>query len=375
MTDVVIVGCGIVGAAIAYELSSVPGVSVTVCDRKSPATESTGAALGVLMGVISHKTKGRAWKLRRDSLERYETLIPELETRLDRPLPFNRRGILLLGFEGENWSRWEELAEIRHSQGLPLELLDGETVRSRYPQIDCDRVTGAVYSPRDRQLDPAALTRALVDAARQNGATFNFGVGVNGWEIAENGDSEKICRTLKTDTGDLAADSVVVAAGLGTTPLLETPSQPPPVTIRPVLGQALQLRCPQPLATGSQPVITGDDVHIVPLGGAEYWVGATVEFPDADGHVEADAELLDRVVEGAIAMCPALREAEIVRQWSGRRPRPEGQPAPVIGPLSGFKNVFLATGHYRNGVLLAPATALAVRDLLIGRMEDGESGN
>jgi glycine/D-amino acid oxidase-like deaminating enzyme len=115
-------------------------------------------------------------------------------------------------------------------------------------------------------------------------------------------------------------------------------------------------------------------VHIVPLGGAEYWVGATVEFPDADGNVEADTELLDRVMEGAIAMCPALKEAEILRQWSGLRPRPD-QPAPVISPLTGFKNILLATGHYRNGVLLAPATALKIRDLLIERMEDGESGN
>jgi glycine oxidase len=364
MSHVVIVGCGIVGATIAYELSLVSGLSVTVLDRKPPATESTGAALGILMGVISHKVKGRAWKWRRDSLERYETLIPELETRLGRPLPFNRQGILMLGFEGENWNRWEEVAAIRRSQGLPLELLDAAAVRSRYPQIGCDRVTGAIYSPRDRQFDPTAITLALVDAARQNGVTFNFGVGADGLEVADNGNSQKVCQALKTDGGHLAADWVVVAAGVGTTSLLETASPPSPVVIRPILGRALQVRCPQPLGAVPEPVITGDDVHIAPMGGGDYWLGATVEFPDADGNLEADPELFDRVKAGAIAMCPALKDAEIVREWSGLRPRPEGRPAPVVEPLTGFQNVILATGHYRNGVLLAPATALAVRGII-----------
>ncbi|MGI0498212.1 NAD(P)/FAD-dependent oxidoreductase [Limnospira platensis CENA597] len=367
MTRVVIVGCGIIGAAIAYELSLVSGLTVTVVDRHPPATQSTAAALGVLMGVISHKTKGRAWALRRESMARYETLIPELEACNGYAIPFNREGILMLGFEGENWHRWQELATIRREQGFHLELMDQPTVRSHYPQINCERVTGAIYSPSDRQVNPTTITKALVAAAQKNGAKFNFGVNVEGWEITQLGHGQKLCQRLNTASGSLPADWVVVAAGLGSTPLLQSQSLPSGVTIKPVLGQALKLRCGEPLGGNHpQPVITGDDVHIVPLGGAEYWVGATVEFPDPSGEVQGQPQQLDSILQGAIAICPALAQGEIIHQWHGLRPRPEGRPAPVIGPLAGFANVLLATGHYRNGVLLAPATALEIRQMISG---------
>jgi glycine/D-amino acid oxidase-like deaminating enzyme len=114
-----------------------------------------------------------------------------------------------------------------------------------------------------------------------------------------------------------------------------------------------------------QPVITGEDVHIVPLGQGEYWVGATVEFPDEDGEVIPQAALLTQVLDQAIAFCPALATSRILRSWSGKRPRPEGEPAPLIRPLAGYENVLLATGHYRNGVLLAPATALTIKDFIL----------
>jgi glycine/D-amino acid oxidase-like deaminating enzyme len=112
-------------------------------------------------------------------------------------------------------------------------------------------------------------------------------------------------------------------------------------------------------------VITGDDVHIVPVGQGEYWVGATVEFPNEQGDVVADSTLLEQVKRDAIAFCPPLANATILRTWTGKRPRPEGRPAPVIGQLPGYSNVLLATGHYRNGVLLAPATAFAIRDVIM----------
>jgi glycine/D-amino acid oxidase-like deaminating enzyme len=114
-----------------------------------------------------------------------------------------------------------------------------------------------------------------------------------------------------------------------------------------------------------QPAITGNDVHIVPVGGGDYWLGATVEFPTNGYEIPPNQQLLESVREQAIAFCPELATASIVRTWSGLRPRPEGRPAPVIGQLPGFSNVLLATGHYRNGVLLAPATAYAIREMII----------
>jgi len=349
MIRVAIIGCGIIGASIAFELSQFPELQVTVFDKQPPGQGSTGAALGVLMGVISHKTKGRNWQLRETSLQRYETLIPALEAVTGRKIPFNKQGILMLCSEGEDLSKWENLIATRRFQGWQLELWDVERVRDRCPHLYVnDKIIAAIYSPQDRQVDPTVLTLALVDAAERNGAIFEFGVPVEAAEIA----------------ASLEFDRLIVAAGLGSAAVTASLNQL--VDIRPVLGQALHLRSANPLGNPDfTPVITCDDVHIVPLENQEYWVGATLEFSENGGEIQANADMLGQVMARAIALCPALAEAEIIRKWSGLRPRPEGRPAPIIEMLPGNDRVLIASGHYRNGVLLAPATARSIREMIL----------
>ncbi|MEG4324521.1 FAD-dependent oxidoreductase [Microcoleus sp. herbarium5] len=349
MVRVAIIGCGIIGASIAFELSQFPELKVTVFDKQPPAQGSTGAALGVLMGVISHKTKGRNWQLRETSLQRYETLIPELEAVTGRKIPFNKQGILMLCSEGEDLIKWENLIATRHSQGWQLELWDVERVRDRCPHLYLNNnIIAGIYSPQDRQVDPTALTLALVDAAERNGVIFQFGVPVEAAAIA----------------ASLEFDRLIVCAGLGSAAVTASLNQL--VDIRPVLGQALHLRSPKPLGNPDfSPVITCDDVHIVPVENQEFWVGATVEFSENGGEIAANADMLAQVMARAIALCPALAEAEIIREWSGLRPRPEGRPAPIIGTLPGNDRILIASGHYRNGVLLAPATARSIREMIL----------
>ena len=374
MVRVAIIGCGIIGASIAFELSQFPELKVTVFDKQPPAQGYTGAALGVLMGVISHKTKGRNWQLRETSLQRYETLIPELEAVTGRKIPFNKQGILMLCSEGEDLSKWEKLIATRESQGWQLELWDVERVRDRNPHLNLNHnIIAAIYSPQDRQVDPTALTLALVDAAKINGVDFQFGMEVE--TISELNSQvyqiqlpSSIAVNMSCGTGILPVaenfDWLIIAAGLGSSALTASLNQL--VDIRPVLGQALHLRSPKPLENQDfAPVITCDDVHIVPLGNQEYWVGATVEFSENGGEIQANAEMLNGVFEKAIALCPALAFASIIRKWSGLRPRPEGRPAPIIGTLPGNDRVFIASGHYRNGVLLAPATARSIREMIL----------
>lgn len=382
--NVVIIGCGVVGAAIAYELSQVKGLNITVFEQKQPAQGSTSAALGVLMGVISHKTKGIAWRMRQSSIQRYESLIPELEGITGRKIPCNRQGIVMLLSENlerplesgvEVLSEWEQLREIRQSQGWELQVWDQEQLQKYCPQISHPQIIGAVYSPQDLQLNATALTLALVDAAQRNGVNFKFGVSVTGTEMPPPppptplhikkglGEARK-CNFIETTEGKVTADWFIMSAGLGSTALTAQLDQM--VNIRPVLGQALYLSLGRSLGNPDfQPVITGNDVHIVPMGNGDYWVGATVEFPNHENQISASQELLDIVRQQAIAFAPELAAAKVLRTWSGLRPRPEGRPAPVIDKLPGFTNILLATGHYRNGVLLAPATATAIREMIL----------
>ncbi|NEO61563.1 MAG: FAD-binding oxidoreductase, partial [Moorea sp. SIO4G2] len=255
MSKVAIIGCGIVGAAIAYELSRVNGLSITVLDQHLPAQGSTGAALGVLMGAISKKVKGRAWQLRQASIQRYQTLIPELEALTGYQIPVNRNGILKLCLPGEDLASWEKLVQTRLSQGWQLEIWDVPQVKHRCPQLSQDKFIAGIYSPQDLQIDPTALTQVLVAGAEANGVRFNFGITVKAFEsIGSDLNNSLNCSQIYTDAGTLEIDWLVVAAGLGSSGLikmLQAPdkqvSQDLPVTLKPVLGQALKLRLPQPM--------------------------------------------------------------------------------------------------------------------------------
>jgi glycine oxidase len=365
MSKIVIVGAGVVGATIAYELSGIAGLEITLIDEKNPGEGATRAALGVLMGIISHKTKGRAWKLRQESLQRYETLIPELESLTGIAIPCNRNGIVLLRSSAEDEENWRKLAHIRQEQGYCLEIWDKETLSQKCPQVNTDHLYGAIYSSGDRQINPTFLTDALVTGAAKRGVNCQFGLKVGNLVNRRlQGSNLRQCTHVQTPNGIEEIDALILCSGIGSTPL--TDSLAHPVDIRPVLGQALQVKLPQPLEISDfQPILTGNDVHIVPVASAEYWIGATVEFMSENGEIIPETALLEQVYHQAIAFCPALAEGAIVRNWSGKRPRPEKKSAPIIEYLPGYDNVILATGHYRNGVLLAPATAKIVREMLI----------
>ncbi|XLQ11883.1 MAG: FAD-binding oxidoreductase [cyanobacterium endosymbiont of Epithemia adnata isolate EadnSB Bon19] len=366
MIHIAIIGAGVIGAAIAYELSLVKGLRITLIDKQVSALGSTGAALGILMGILSRKTKGRGWKLRQTSLERYKTLIPELEILTKQNIPVNHQGILMLRFAEEPIGEWEKLITIRQSQGYDLEIWDQKTLNRKCPHIDNPRIIGAIYSPQDLQIDPQKLTRGLVKGASMNGVECKLGIEVKNiiYDTLKDSNLHQ-CYEIQTTEGNLKIDKLVIAAGLGSTPLTITSSQP--LDIRPVLGQALHIKLDKlPGNQDFQPVITGNDVHIVPLGNGEYWIGATVEFPDEMGEIISHPELLEKVKQQAISFCPLLQDAKVIKTWFGKRPRPQGEPAPVIRKLPHYNNVLLATGHYRNGVLLAPATALAIREYWFG---------
>ncbi len=359
MTRIVVVGCGVVGAAIAYELSQQPHLSVTVLDQQPPGHGATAAALGIAVGVISQKAKGRNWRLREASIRRYATLLPELEAATGKPVPHNAQGILSLCFDEAALSRWVSLQAIRQRQGWPLELWSAEEVRDRCPHIDTRRVVVGIYSPKDLQIAPKALAESLVTAALQQGATGHFDSPV----VDFGRQGTRITHVI-TGCAEYPADWVVLTAGLGSTTLTAQLGATLPLV--PVLGQGIRVRVSQTVGRPEfQPIISGDDVHLVPFGDHEYGVAATVEFPAVGAaHPQPQAEALEQVWQGAIAFCPALAHSTRLETWYGLRPRPSDQAAPVIQPLAPWTNVILATGHYRNGVLLAPATAETVRRLI-----------
>lgn len=347
---IVIVGCGIVGATLAYELSQDSRWDVQVLENRSnPAQESTGAALGLLMGVISQKVKGRAWQWRQEGLRYYQRLLPELAS-MGLSVSHNDQGLLKLVSDPADLAKWQSLVDTRVQQGWSLKIWSAAKILDHFPFLQILDQTSAVYSPADWQVHPAQMARSLVQTAKLRGVKFHWNTDV--LQVTDEG--------VETTAGFVKADRVIITAGLGSSALTANSEQP--LELMPVLGQAIHYRLPDP--PDFHPVVTSNDVHAVPLGCGEYWVGATIEFP-IGAEISPSAESFAELKKQSIKFFPALATAEILDTWSGLRPRPVGRPAPVVEKLAGYQNVIVATGHYRNGVLLAPATARMVQELLL----------
>jgi glycine/D-amino acid oxidase-like deaminating enzyme len=192
--------------------------------------------------------------------------------------------------------------------------------------------------------------QALVQAAQRNGADFTFDCPV-----------EKLADLPE-------AEWTVITAGLGSNALLDlversVDRQDAPLLI-PVGGQAIEIYLP---GLDLPHVIhavdaNGKDINIVPLGRDRYWVGATVEFDPTVLPRDANVAAL----LGAFSQfCPLAQQAEVFRTWAGYRPRPRQARSPILGFVPGHKNLLVATGHYRNGILMAPISAQIIADLIL----------
>ncbi|MEN9204494.1 MAG: FAD-dependent oxidoreductase [Thermostichales cyanobacterium SZTDM-1c_bins_54] len=339
--DVVVVGCGVIGAAIAWELSHA-GLQVTVLEAGSPAQGASGAALGVVVGISSLLNGGAAARLRLRSWQLFDPMIERLEADLGYGLPVNRQGLLHVLWTEAELERWQPTLAARPQ----LQLLDAQHLHESFPSLAPELLAG-VYAPQDRQIAPRLLTAALVKAASQLGCQFHFHTPLLHWQTQ----GSRIT-TLHTPQGSLSPGWVVVAAGLGSSPLTGIPVQG-------VKGQALTLYAPE---LGWGPVVTGQDLHLVPRPEGCWWVGATVEF--AWEQPAPTPETIPELRRRAAQICPALAQAPVIEHWAGLRPRPQ-QRAPLLGSPPGWENLLLATGHYRNGVLLAPVTAAVIRDVIV----------
>ncbi|PZO43729.1 MAG: FAD-dependent oxidoreductase [Pseudanabaena frigida] len=352
MTTVTIIGCGAIGAMLAYELSKTELDVMVIEASAKPAMGATSAALGVLMAASSSRARGVLVKLRLASLSKYDRLISELTAQTHRDILYNRNGILNLYRSPDAETKSRSLSEIRKRQGFDLQWLDREQIAQDFSQWKTD---GGLLSPCDRAVHPTQLVNALVEAATQNGVKFLWNTPVENLE-------------------NISSDRIIVTSGLSSnallSPLLKNHSKYAGQDLmQPVAGQALLLHIPNLNLKNVVHIENedGSDLNIVPLGGDRYWLGATLEFEPNKLPNEANVSLL---LEQAIAWCPTFAHAEVLETWAGDRPRPLANQSPILGFVPDHPHILVATGHYRNGVLMAPVTAQITKDLLLTGTSD-----
>lgn len=350
--DVVVVGGGVVGCAVAWFLAR-EGLDVTLVERQDVASEASGAAAGMLAPIVEAHEEGPFLEFGLRSLATFPALVDELRERTGIDAEYEPSGLLRIACDDTDAAR----LRVRAARGAALGLawLEADELRDLEPGL-AGTPPGAVWSPREGHLRSAPLTRAFARAAALCGTSVRTRRAV-----------VKLERTGSRVTGVRTADEripaavVVVCAGASTPECLAGVGAAALAPVEPVRGQLLTLVSPRP---GPRSIVWRGSIYLVPKRDGSVVVGATEERVGFERRVTAGG--VRQLLDGALALWPALADFELAGSFAGLRP---GTPdrLPLIGPVPGIDGLLLATGHFRNGVLLAPATAALVTDRVLGK--------
>jgi glycine oxidase len=345
--NVVVIGAGIIGAAVAEELAS-RGARVTCVDMRSPGRGATQASAGMLVPYVEGREHSELLGLCTKSLDLYDDFIRRVRERSGLPIEYSRAGTLEVATDADHAARLDDTRQWLSQRTIASEWIDAPALRQFEPAVT-ERAVGGLFIPSQGFVAAIALVKALVQSARLHGASFETPV-----EAAR---IESVGGTLeiRADARRISADAVVVAAGTWSGRVRIAGE--PPLQVRPVRGQLLELAW-NGNGLPKYPV-WGSRVYTVPWQPGTLLVGATMEDVGFDERSTAAGvqELLDGVGE----LLPGARHSAVAAIRVGLRPKTDNE-LPLIGPLPSDPRIRLATGHFRNGVLLAPLTAKMVAD-------------
>lgn len=360
-TDVIVVGGGVIGLSAACSLAGA-GARVVVLERGQVGSGASGAAAGMLAPLSEADEAGPFLDLALRSLRLYPSWVAGLKEASGVDPEYVASGTLRVALTQEDLDRLRARAAWQRLVGIPVEVLDGPAALERGPGL-AEGLLAAAWYPQEAHVYSPRLVRALAGAARARGVEVREGQEVAGLLEAEvpgsGGRTVRQARGVRLAGGEaVPAGAVVLAAGAWSGVTSQWLGQDVPVA--PVKGQLLAL---ENQAAGPHPIAFGRHAYTCAKLNGTIVTGATEEDAGFDTRVTAAG--LAHVLEGALSLRPALAGAPLRHAWAGLRP---GSPdrLPIIGSVPGWEGVFLATGHYRNGILLAPITGWLVASLVAG---------
>jgi glycine oxidase len=336
---VTVVGAGVIGCAVAYELAC-RGARVELVDARGPGRGATGSSAGILAPLIEGHSQALL-RLGTCSVALWDDFVRRVQAESGLTIEYERSGTLQIAHNESQAAELLSLARRLESAGVQHAVLDGPRALKLEPGLS-HRTSLALLVPAHGFVGPAPLTDALVRAATGRGVS--------------------LVQARATSPEDIRSDAVVIAAGSWSAEFVTAP-QP---FVKPIRGQLLALAMDHRPATR---VIWGTDCYLVPWKDGTVLVGATVEDVGFDERTTTAG--LRGLLNAAVDLMPGLEHAQFREARAGLRPKTPDE-LPAIGRSSTLPHVFYATGHYRNGVLLAPLTAALIADLVLDGRERPE---
>ncbi|WP_030182112.1 glycine oxidase ThiO [Streptomyces sp. NRRL S-813] len=355
-SDVLVIGGGIIGLVTAWRAAQ-RGFATAVVDP-DPGGGAAQVAAGMLAAVTElHYGEQTLLGLNLASARRYPDFAAELTELTGDDLGYRRCGTLAVALDADDRAHLRELHDLQRASGLESEWLSGRECRRLEPML-APGVRGGLRVDGDHQIDPRRLAAALVAACERAGVVLH-----RAWaeRLTVRGDRAAGC--VLRDGTELGAGQVVLAAGSRSGQLAGVPDEVLP-PVRPVKGQVLRLTVPKRyapfLSRTVRAMVRGSHVYLVPRVSGELVVGATSEELGWDTTVTAGG--VYELLRDAHELVPGITELPLTETRAGLRP---GSPdnAPLLGPTE-LDGLLLATGHYRNGVLLTPVTGDAMAHVL-----------
>lgn len=350
--DVIVIGAGVIGCSIALRLAQ-NRLRVCVFDRSEPGAEASAAAAGMIAPQGEMTEPDEFFRLCEASRDLYASFAAEIKELSGRDVDYRRDGTMLVAIEEPECHQLESIYQAQTRLGLPVECLSAKDIRERVPQLSHD-IRYGLSIPGDHCVDSERLTVGLVQACRQLGIAFCTHTAVARLNV-RHGRVESVGIAESFQTSTFSAGQFILAAGCWSRELVEPLGIVLPM--EPCRGQMLEFDT----ATDFPMVVRAGGHYLVPRSGGRIAVGSTMEYVGFEKAVTGEG--LRSILEGVGRLTPLVKDFRFRRAWAGLRPDTADH-LPILG-CGELTNFFFATGHFRNGILLAPVTAQLITELVL----------
>jgi len=354
--EVAIIGGGVIGLAIARALALRGVRDVLLIERGSLGSESSSAAAGMLAPQAEANRPHEFFQLTCESRNMYPAFAAALLAETGINIELETTGTLYLAFTEHDEAELQKRFAWQNEAGLPIEELSAAAVRQLEPSINED-VRAALKFPLDTQVENRRLLSALASANERLGVRMETGTAVKSLKI----ERDRVTG-IETSRGFIATGAVVIAGGAWSSLLGAGDKALPDLRIKPVRGQML---CFEPQPQIARHVIYSPRGYLVPRRDGRLLAGSTTEHAGFEKQVTAAG--VHSILKAALEISPRIAELPLTDSWAGLRPR-AGDTLPVLGPCAEIAGVYYATGHYRNGILLAPITGELIAGAVVDRV-------